>query len=192
MNSIVIAFSGPIGSGKSTLSMLVSNTLGWPLASFGAYVRKTAEKYGFDKSRKGLQITGDFLISRGWKAFCEEVLTEANWKPGSNLVVEGIRHLEALETLMDIVIPAKLYLVYVSLNDVERENRLKACKRDEHLNLEELEMHPTEEQVKTTLFNRADLVVDNNRTKDTVASEIVAWIHSLQVKANSLPRTETK
>ena len=182
MDNIVIAFAGPIGSGKSTLARLVSNTLGWPLASFGTYVRKAAEAHGFDKSRKGLQLTGNFLINRGWKVFCEEVLADANWKPGSNLVVEGVRHLEALEMLRGIVTPAKIYLVYVSLDDVERKNRLKARNKDDSLNLEELELHSTEEQVKTTLYSRADIVVDNSRPTDEVAKEIAAWIHSLQVK----------
>jgi dephospho-CoA kinase len=179
MDNIVIAFAGPIGSGKSTLSGLVSNTLGWPSASFGTYVRKSAEVYGFDKTRKGLQLTGNFLISRGWKVFCEEVLADANWKPGSNLVVEGIRHLEALETLRDIVTPANIYLIYVSLDEAERKTRLKARNHDNRLNLEELELHPTEEQVKTILFNQADLVVENNRPRGKVASEIIAWIRSL-------------
>ena len=182
MNSVVVAFAGPIGSGKSTLSGQVSCRLGWPLASFGAYVRKAAQAYGCDKSRKDLQLTGDFFIDRGWKAFCEEVLADANWRPGSSLVVEGIRHVEALEMLKGIVIPSKLCLVYVSLGDRERKTRLKATSNDEHLKLEEFELHPTEQQVRTTLFARADLVVDNSHPVDKVTDEIVSWIGSLQAK----------
>lgn len=187
MDSIVVAFTGPIGSGKSTLSRLVSNELGWPLASFGACVRKMADAYGFDKSRKGLQLTGNFLIGRGWKIFCGQVLADANWKPSSNLIVDGIRHLEALETLRDIVTPANIYLVYVSLSKADRKNRLKARNNEDHLNLEEIELDPTEEQVKTILLNRADFVVYNSCPADKVAKKIATWIQSLEVWEKPLP-----
>ncbi len=181
MNSIVLTFSGPIGSGKSTLAWLVSTRLRWSHASFGSYVRKVAKKNGLDNSRKALQLTGELLISRGWGVFCKEVITEANWKPGSNLIVEGIRHIEAIETLRELVIPAKLYIIYISLDDTKREKRLKLRDKNESINMKKLEMHSTEVQIKTKLFNQADLIVDNNRAKEEVASEIISWIHSLQI-----------
>ncbi len=179
MDNIVIGFAGPIGSGKSTLSRLVSRKLRWPLASFGTYVRKAAQVYGFDKSRKGLQLTGDFLINRGWKSFCEEVLADANWRPGSNLIIEGIRHIEAIKMLENIMTPAQIFLIYVSLGDPERKIRLKASNNEEYLKLEEIELHPTEQQVRTALFDRANFVVDNSRPVDKVVEEIVSWVGSL-------------
>ncbi len=192
MDNIIIAFTGPVGSGKTTLSKLVAYMLGWSLASFGTYVRKTAEACGFDKSRKGLQLAGNYLIDRGWRAFCEEVLADANWKAGSNLVLEGIRHLEALETLKDIVSPANIYLIYVSLDETERTNRLRSRDKKSRINLEELDLHPSEKQVKTTLFNRADFVVDNSGSTDKAVKEIVAWIHSLQGQSGDTDRNELR
>lgn len=178
--SIAIAFAGPIASGKSTLSASVSDTFGWPLASFGDFVRRVAEACGLDQSRKSLQFVGDALVNHACRAFCEAVLRVAGWRPGVDLVVEGIRHLEALETLESIVLPSRLYLVYVSLGDAERRERLRARRAADSLSIEELERHPTEEQVKTILFNRADFVLDNDRPEEVVATEIVEWIRSLR------------
>jgi hypothetical protein len=93
--------------------------------------------------------------------------------------------LEALETLRGLVAPSRLCLVYVSVGDAERERRFTAGQGGDHLKLEELERHTTEEQVKSVLFNRADVVVDNNRPRDEVADEIVAWIRSQQVTETS-------
>jgi len=104
---LILAFSGGIGSGKSTLSSGVAEALEWPRVSFGRYVRAVALDRGLDaESREVLQEVGESLITAGWVPFCRAVLTQADWRPERSLVVDGIRHVEALQTLRALAAPS--------------------------------------------------------------------------------------
>lgn len=123
----VLAFAGAIGSGKSTVSAAVASELGWPRASFGDYVRAEARRRGLDaSSRDVLQALGETLISEGWDTFCAGVLRQADWRPGTPLVIDGIRHIEAIDTLAKLTAPSSIRLVYLEASEEERRRRLYA------------------------------------------------------------------
>ncbi|MCL7451691.1 MAG: AAA family ATPase, partial [Anaerolineae bacterium] len=125
MNTFVLAFSGSIGSGKTTITEAVAKSLGWKLASFGRVVRKEARQRGLDpESRETLQLLGSELIEEGWEGFCQAVLVDAGWKQGEGLLVDGIRHIEALEMLRILVQPLRLFLIHVHVKACMREKRL--------------------------------------------------------------------
>src|SRR5437764_382109 len=118
--STVLAVSGKIASGKSTLASTFANEVGWPYVSFGDYVRQIARQRGLEDTREVLQEIGDELIRQNLEGFCRSVLAQADWKPGQPLVIDGVRHFEVDDLLRRMVGPSKYVLTYVSVDDQTR------------------------------------------------------------------------
>lgn len=172
----VVAFSGRIGSGKTTLCKAVATQLGWPYTSFGEYVRRIARERGLDDtSRSVLQDVGLTLIAAGWDSFCQGVLDDVGWKSGTPLLLDGIRHLEALQTLRRLVSPLDLMLVYIDVSDSVRSSRLAA--RQHGLgDLGRHEEHSTERQVATLLRSKATTILDGSLAVEELAGMVVAAV----------------
>ncbi|MFC1970057.1 AAA family ATPase [Chloroflexota bacterium] len=174
MEAVVLGFTGPIGSGKSTVSKAIADVLGWPRASFGDYVRSVARERGLRQNRETLQTIGPELINAGWGPFCEAVFSQAGWERGSGIVVDGIRHIEAIETIRRMTVPLKFVLVFISIAEADRQSRLvrKGIKdKKEQLRIES---HSTETHL-SSLRSKADFIVDGTQS----ASELVDLIMRL-------------
>src|SRR6266702_3054160 len=182
MKSIILAFSGSIGSGKSTLSLNVAKALNWPYVSFGNYGRAVAKIRGLEESRAVLQDVSESLIKEGWEQFCRSVLAQVAWKPGDSLVVDGIRHIEAIDTLRLLIAPSELLLIYITVNETTRKTRLRERKTADYAHIQSIEDHSTEIQVKTFLPQKADLIVSGDRSKDDLVRDILLWVQ--QYKAD--------
>jgi len=168
MLSCAFAFSGAIGSGKTTLSLALSEKISCSYASFGGYIRMLAMDNGYkDPSREQLQQIGEYLVNTDTVNFCEAVLHSAGWQKGENLVIDGVRHLEVLRTLHRILIPQRLVLIYVEVEDHKRVERIKSRGLEIISSLDS--KHSTEVQVPAKLKNIADLIVDSS---DPVESNI--------------------
>jgi dephospho-CoA kinase len=178
VKSIVLAFSGSIGSGKSTLSLSVTKALNWPYNSFGNYVRTVALRRGLGESREALQEVGESLIQEGWEQFCKSVLAQTTWEPGEPLVVDGVRHVEAVEMLRLLVVPSELLLIHIGLNEPTRKARLYKRSPDDYAQIQSIEDHSTEVQVKRQLPQMANLIVAGERSTDDVTREILIWIQN--------------
>jgi dephospho-CoA kinase len=173
---LVLAFAGSIASGKSTLSAGIAQTLGWRYASFGDYVRQVARERGLDGSREVLQEVGAALIDQGWKHFCWAVLGQVEWEPGQSLVIDGIRHVEAVEVLRQLVAPSEVLLVFIAGEESIRHARLRQRSRTDDETLQRVEGHSTEIQVKTRIPGMADFTVDGTRPVESLLQEIVTWV----------------
>ena len=172
MSPMVLTFAGPIGSGKSTLSRNIARDLGWAYASFGDYVRQIALQNDRGNSREVLQDTGASIVKElGWDPFCSSVLAQATWETGKPLVVDGIRHVEALQALNKITAPSKVSLVFIDVDESDIEAR--ASRKPLH---EDRSHHSTEEQVYSILPGLADLRVDGSNTVEDLVREIVTWV----------------
>jgi dephospho-CoA kinase len=178
MKNTVIAFSGGIKSGKSTVSSAVAEALGCPRVSFGSYVRTITQLRGLKESRENWQAVGESLIKEDLRQFCAGVLAQSSWEPGGALVVDGVRHVEVAQMLKRMVAPSGLRLVYIEADDASREQRHRETSPDEPP-LVQLEAHSTEVQVKGELRCLADLVVDGTRSPEKVTSEITSWAAEL-------------
>jgi adenylate kinase family enzyme len=181
--STVLALSGKIASGKSTLANEFAKEVGWPCVSFGDYVRSVARDRGLVESREILQEVGDKLIRTNLEGFCQSVLAQADWKPGQALVIEGVRHAEVNTVLRSLVAPSKYVLAYLKVDDQIRKDRL----RDEGIGDKELihvETHPTEEQVTRVLPYIADYVFEGS----SPIPLILDWLRS--ISADVPPETE--
>jgi dephospho-CoA kinase len=177
LEPLVVGFAGRIGSGKSTLSNEVAKRLGWRRASFGDYLRTLAKSSGLDESREVLQYLGASLIEKGVDDFCRAVLTHYGWNAGEPLVIDGIRHTEVVESLRKLVAPLDLRVVFLEVEDEQRLKRLNAQDERTAENLELVEGHATEQQVKSLLPNLADLRLSSDRPIPELVSTLVNWIH---------------
>jgi dephospho-CoA kinase len=126
--------------------------------AFGDAVRVEAERRGIAPTRVALQDLGDELIAAGWDSFCERVLGQAQWTEKGLLVVDGVRHLGAIDALKRAV-PDRVIVVFVDASHDERVRRLA----DRGIDADEAagaDMHPNEAEV-DQVRQRADILIEN-------------------------------
>jgi dephospho-CoA kinase len=176
MNPAVLSFAGPIASGKTTLSKAISRRFGWKYVSFGEYIKKVATRRGYDPvSREIMQDIGNELIDNGWKKFCNSVLDDAHWVKGEGLVIDGIRHVEGLMTIKIIAAPQAVYLIYVFITEEIR--RVRLLQKDIPIeNIDLIESHSTEKDVRDALRKRANIIVDGKDTVQFNSNIICSWL----------------
>ncbi|MBO1223786.1 MAG: AAA family ATPase [Candidatus Scalindua sediminis] len=179
MQGIVLCFSGAIASGKTTISVNLAKHLGCPRVSFGDYVRKVTLARGLDiSSIDVLQNVGESLIKEGCRKFCSSVLEQINWEPGQTLVVDGIRHKEALVKLKELTAPSRVFLIYITSSQVVQDKRLKE-KGISSQQMESIERHSTEKDVKSELPAMADITVDGSKTADENVQDIITFLNTI-------------
>jgi hypothetical protein len=167
-----IGLSGQPGSGKSSLASILGLRTSWPKAAFGDYLRHIAARRGLGTDRASLQQLGEEQIALGWEAFCVAVLNHSGWKRGHGLVVDGIRHVDAVGTLNKLIYPQSLYHVHLAIDEELRHNRLASRDGFQAL-FDTSEEHSTEAEVKSALPNAADMVVDAARPVEQLADDIM-------------------
>ena len=173
MNCLV-AFSGYTKSGKTTLATNVAEALKCPLASFGAFIRKTADQSGFpDPTRHQLQEIGDKLARTDIERFCKAVLDSAGFKPGSPLVIDGIRHLEALTAIRNLAPNQPLKLIYTESDLASRAKRA-GLTEDE---MSTVDRHPVESQ-SAKLRSVSDLIVSTSHSLENSVAQILLFLAS--------------
>lgn len=185
MKPVILAFAGPIGAGKSSVSAEVARYLGCSRASFGDYVRRQAFRRGLDvTSREVLQSVGEALIDEGVTGFCRAVLLEAGWAPGQPLVIDGIRHVAVLDTLKALVEPCEVLLIYLSVEEKIQLARLRR-KGIEGDRVQRVMQHTTEADVGERLRMRATYTVQSSGSASSVARRIVAWLERTAAQPSS-------
>ena len=130
------------------------------------------------QTRENWQVVGESLIKEDVQQFCASVVAQAHWTPGGTLVIDGIRHMAVLQALKEMVSPSSLRLVYIDADDGTREQRLKAAGTSK-TPLRALDLHSTELEVKKTLRDVADLIVDGTQPADRISKEVVKWTSKL-------------
>lgn len=168
----VVGLSGQFGSGKSSLASVLSERTSWKRAAFGDYLRHLASELGFGMDRASLQQLGEEQIALGWDMFCTAVLNHFHWKPGCGLVVDGLRHVDAIATLNRLLHPQTVFHVHLAL---EGELRLaRIISRDGQLGVDgDCERHSTESDVRNLLPAVANLVLDAARPVEEIADEVL-------------------
>lgn len=174
MNVGMIGFAGGIKSGKTAVSDQVSERLRCPRVSFGDYVRKMARERGDAATRQSWQTLGESLVQQDVLQFCNNVLAQGNWAPGQPIVIEGIRHVSALEVLRHLAAPFRFVFIYIDADGTVRNDRYRAENPDGP-SLQILDEHSTEAEVQS-LRQRADLIVKGTRSVDDAVKEIMQWL----------------
>ena len=175
---MVLGLAGRKGSGKSTLGKAIAEDLGWPYASFGAYVRSIAAKRGLPQSLDALQRLGAALLEEDCAKLCADCLVYSGWRPGQSVVVEGVRHVEAVDELRALAVPGRFMLVFIEVPEDELLTRLPEKGIMDADTLQKFEAHSTEVDVKSRLKAIADRVVDGTRPVSDLMHEITAYVWS--------------
>jgi cytidylate kinase len=174
----VIAFSGPIGAGKSTISQKVSELLSWPRVSFGEYVQKVARENGQDPAdRAVLQRLGQALVLADVDGFVDEVLKGKAWRDAKgqgNLVVDGLRHAEVRHALVQKIRPNILKHVYVTVDEDTRQQRVLEEDRVEPRLLMRYDQDITEAQIPRIIREYKDIEVSGKLPPLIAAREVIA------------------
>lgn len=95
-----MCLAGEIAAGKSTLAHeLVREFPGSAVRAFGDIVRRRAREEGRGQDRAALQELGAELIAHGWSSFVDMLLEGAEAAVDGILIIDGVRHLEAVEEI---------------------------------------------------------------------------------------------
>ena len=175
MNISMLGFSARMAAGKTVVSNGVALAMGAKRIAFGGVVREEAGSRGIAATRENLQDLGESLVQEDVDAFCLRALDRNGWTTGSSIVVDGVRHVRVLDKLREMVEPNYFGLMYLN---VDRETQLQRWKTEDlpyTKSLQELESHPTEIEVLTTLPQRADLVLDGKQTIDRIVRDVIRW-----------------
>jgi hypothetical protein len=177
---VVVTLSGAIGSRRSELASKIEERLGWPRVKFSDYIKAMIRADGGDpENRTQLQSYGQKLVQNRLEEFVDGVLARAPaWRPGGDLVVDGLRHVEVLLTLKNKVAPSKVLYVDVSVDPLRREEGAKDRGIAEQM-LYRYERDLTEAQLARILPAYADLRVDGTMGFSITVEEIVQRIKEL-------------
>ena len=155
----ILAFAGGLGAGKSALTNAVAQKIGWARASFGDHVREVAHVARRDcKDRSELQRLGQALILTNPDGFVENVVKRAG--NAEHIVLDGLRHVEALFTLRKKYHRATIKLVYLDAPSDVRRERYIGREHVERRLLARYEQDITEAQISRILPQYADLTID--------------------------------
>jgi dephospho-CoA kinase len=120
-----------------------------------------------------LQDLGDELIAEGWTFFVKAVLNQAGYSSGP-VVIDGIRHRSAIETLRSLLEPTPLVVVAVDISEDERRERLRE-RGLESDDVNSADAHANESEV-DVVIRVADLVVPAHLSVDDACSTVLEWI----------------
>jgi hypothetical protein len=115
------------------------------------------------------------FIEAGWQRFCKGVLEDSGWNEGEGVVIDGVRHIEAMKTLTTLVRPLDLYLLYVKVDEVTRTQRLSSGS-GVAVDVRELDAHETELQVPSELRRKADLELDGALGSGQLVKSVISWL----------------
>ena len=174
--TFALAFAGKIGSGKTTLTTALAAEIGCKRASFGDYVRYVVDQRGLEQTRENLQNIGTEVLELDRRIFCTNVLQHVGWRRGDSIVIDGLRHSETIDLLQELVSPAKLKIIYVTIDDDIRLDRLGVRGDGDRRALTTAESHSSEKQVNSVLAYRADLVIDGGMPIADNVRRIIDWV----------------
>jgi hypothetical protein len=140
-------------------------------------VRAIANSQGLENSREILANLGETLIKNlGWEKFCRDVIKDSNWQIGQGLLVDGIRHVEALSWIKQLTHPIPTYLIHLDLPNTDDIQSRQCGKGIDPTGL--AEKHSTEVQVIDALPDQADLILDASKSPVQLVNDITDFIRN--------------
>lgn len=168
--SCIIAFSGLPQTGKTTLARLLARELQCKFVSFGDFVRQEALNRGIlNATRQDLQNLGQSLVTENVRDFCRNVLGTVKFSAGEQIVLDGVRHTEVLEIISEISEGQPIKLVLLTASEKTRRNRSLQ-------DIDSVDSHRVESEVKAQFRSIADLVIDTESNEAEALRTLVDWI----------------
>lgn len=159
----LILISGPVSSGKSTLSLNLEERFGFIVFRTRAWLGRRLRKEYPD--RANLQQEGDRLDVRTRGRWVQEELrNELQTQEIELVVLDSVRTKDQIEALRDVFGPIVTHIHVTAPQEVLRkryEHRRKS-ERTESADYDQIRQNQTEQNV-DTLRDVADIVIDTNR-----------------------------
>ena len=175
--SLLVCFSGKIGSGKTSISGAVAHRLGCGCSSFGSYLRDTIEQRGGDPDcRRSLQDLGKRRIERDPESFCRDVLAGGGFVPGEDYVLDGVRHVDVLPHLIGIAAPSAVRLIFLDADAGLRLNRVGERSAGAREDFDRAAGHAVEADMEDGVPSAADATVDGSAPEREVVEVCMALI----------------
>ena len=175
--SLLICFSGKIGSGKSAVSRAVAQVLRCEHCSFGDYLRDAIGWSGGDPTcRKTLQDLGEKLVRKNPESFCRAVLATGGFTPKNDFVLDGLRHAIILQILRRVARPSTVRLIFLDVSKEARDARIKG--REDSKDLDRASAHCVESELQESLPTYADIVVNADQPFEDVVTHCLEAIES--------------
>lgn len=163
----LVCVSGGIASGKTTLAETLCGRQGGIRLAWGDAVRRRAMDEDLPATRESLQDVGLKMVGEGWESFVRELCKDFSRDDADLLVVEGIRHVDALRALKTRFPDRKSIVVFVDIDPELRSERV--ARRGEML---DALIHPVESDLEN-VRSAADLVLDGGEPVDTLVDDVV-------------------
>jgi hypothetical protein len=177
--SLMLCFSGQIGSGKSSVSTAVAEALRWRRTGFGDFLRGEIARTGGDPdAREALQDLGQKRVDENPTAFCRDVLSAGGFCPGDNFVIDGIRHVRIFETLKTISAPTQARLLFLGALETTRIARV--VRRGDAAGYSRASTHRVEAEIRIELPQRADGIVNADQPLDLVVADCLRLVRCWQ------------
>ncbi len=97
----IITVSGRISSGKSYAANLIKNKYGFPIASFGDYLKYYSEQNNLPIDRKTLQEMGEGFVKNNSQHFLLDVISHFIGR-ADKIILEGVRHKSILKEIKQL------------------------------------------------------------------------------------------
>ncbi len=163
----VICLSGAIASGKTTVAhALVGQFSNAVVRSFGDVVRYRARGEGKPIDRATLQAVGLALVEAGWQSFVDALVEDVPLRV-EVLIVEGIRHREAVEEIKLRDLSPMILIVYLKIDTRTQNMRLQ-----ERCEPPSAQAHTVESSL-SEVEAIADLVIDGDLPLDQIMVRIL-------------------
>lgn len=178
--SLLLCFSGQIGSGKSSVSAEVAKALGWRRTGFGDYLRGEIARSGGDPDdRQSLQDLGQTRVDEDALAFCRDVLSAGGFRQGENFVVDGVRHVSIFEHLARVSSPSDAKLIFLDAGKATRSSRVQT--RSDAKDFERASGHRVEAELYQALPDRADATIEANQALERVVADCLDCVRRWMV-----------
>ena len=177
--SLLVCFSGKIGSGKTEVSTALARALACQSTSFGGYLRaQIAERGGDPECRRSLQDLGQSRIEQDTDLFCRDVLAAGGFVPGHDFVLDGVRHVAVLPHLARVAAPSEVRLIFLEagleLRSIRAGERSGSARQD----FNRAARHVVEADMEAGLPSAADAIVDGSLPVAEAVSECMVRIRN--------------
>lgn len=127
-------------------------------------MRAVATRRGIEGSRDALQaLSNELLGEYGHSGLAELVIRSRHWDQKVPLIIDGVRHVEAIEAIRKILEPIPAHLVFIKTPNNVRMERIKLRDSTDIKTARQQDLHDTELEVSEQLRYLADAVVDGRK-----------------------------
>ena len=110
------------------------------------------------------------MVQKDAKGFCEAVFSDAGYRSGHGLVLDGVRHVRVLNLIKSLVGDQTVELVYLDSSALDRAKRTSTNARD----LEDIDSHMVEQDA-PKLKSIASLVLDTSNDDESAFEDFSSW-----------------